>query len=294
MEYRHLAYFVTIVQEKSFTKAAEKLHISQPSLSTAIRHLERQLGLTLLKRHTRQMSLTAEGKILYEEAKKLIAHFSYIQQEMERLKQDGPLELSIGMIESVEFWIPNVLRQFKLRYEDVHIRLLEVLSSIEVAEALTNYRIHLAITNQYIDHEDIQLIPIYDETLVALLPPNHRLCYNKKIKITDLVHEPFIISKEGFQTRQDILNAFQKAGVQPNIQFEIERFETACGLVENGLGITVLPKNYVKYAKRHTYHIKPIDAMEISRTIYIAYVKERYLPPLVQQFMKMVKQFFQT
>lgn len=294
MEYRQLKYFVTVVQEKSFTKAAEKLHISQPSLSTSIRNLERFLGITLLERHTRQMMLTPEGKILYEEAKKLIAHFNYIQQEMERLQQDGPLELSVGIIESAEFWMPNVLKQFKQQYENVHIRLLEVLSLQEVVESLTNYRIHLAVTNQYIDHRDIKIIPIYDETLVALLPPYHRLRHKRKVKITDLVHEQFIISKEGFQTRQDILNAFQKAGVQPNIQFEIERFETACGLVENGLGITVLPKNYVKYAKRHTYHIKHIDSTEISRTVYIAYMKGRYLPPIVQQFMKIVEQFFQT
>ncbi|HLS20531.1 MAG TPA: LysR family transcriptional regulator [Bacillota bacterium] len=294
MEFRQLYYFVTVVKEKSFTRAAANLHISQPSLSTSIRNLERQLGLILLDRHTRQMALTPEGKILYEEAKKLIAHFNHIKHEMSRLQKDGPLELSIGLIESAEFWMPNVLRQFKQQFADVHIRLLEVLSLRDVKESLTNYQIHVAITNQYIDHADIQAIPIYDETLVALLPPNHPMRHKQKVKITDLVNEHFIISKEGFQTRQDILNAFQKEGVQPNIQFEIERFETACSLVENGLGITVVPKNYVKYAKRHTYHIKHIDPATITRTVYLAYVKNRFLPPIVQQYMTIVRNFFKN
>lgn len=292
MEFRQLLYFATVVQENSFTKAAQKLHISQPSLSTSIRNLEQHLGLRLLDRHTRQMTLTAEGKILFEETKKLIAHFNYIQQEMDRLRRDGPLDLSIGLIESAEFWMPNVLKEFKQQSTDVHIRLLEVLGLQDVKRSLTNYQIHIAITNQYIDQQDIQTIPIYDETLVVLLPPNHPLRDKLKVNMTDLAKEQFIISKEGFQTRLDILNAFQKEGVQPNIQFEIERFETACSLVENGLGVTVVPKNYVKYAKRHTYLIKEIEPTTISRTVYLAYLKDRYLPSIVYQFIKIVKQFF--
>lgn len=294
MELRQLHYFVTVVDKISFTNAAKELHISQPSLSTSISNLEQKLGFTLLERHTRHMSLTPEGKILYEEATKLLAHFNHIKQEMGRLQKEGPLELSIGLIESTEFWMPNILSQFKQQFPHVHIRLLEVLSLRDVEKSLTNFQTHIAITNQFIDHTDIQTIPIYDETLVALLPPNHSLQHKQVITINDLMAEPFIISKEGFQSRSDILNAFQKESVQPNIQFEIERFETACSLVESGLGVTVLPKNYVKYAKRHQYHIKPLDGATISRTVYLAYVKNRYLPPIVEQFMKIVKNFFKN
>ena len=294
MEFRQLYYFVTVVDEGSFTQAARKLHISQPSLSTSIRNLEQRLGLRLLDRHTRRMDLTVEGKILYEEAKKLMAHFNHIKREMKRLQEQGPLELSIGLIESAEFWVPNVLSKFKQKFSEVHIRLLEVLSLKDVKESLNSFRIHLAITNQYIDHDDIQTIPIYDETLVALLPPKHLLRNKNGITIKDLAKEHFIISKEGFQTRQDILGAFQKEGLQPNIQFEIERFETACSLVENGLGITVVPRNYVKYSKRHTYHIKDIKDSKISRTVYLAFVKNRYIPPIIQQFMVHVQNFFKS
>lgn len=294
MEFRQMTYFVTVVDEGSFTRAAEKLHISQPSLSTSIRNLEQRLGLRLLDRHTRRMDLTIEGKILYEEAKKLMAHFNHIKREMERLEKQGPLELSIGLIESAEFWVPNVLSKFKQTYSEVQIRLLEVLSLKGVKQSLNDFRIHLAITNQYIDDDTIQTIPIYNETLVALLPPNHPLKHKNGINIKDLATENFIISKEGFQTRQDILEAFQRKGLQPNIQFEIERFETACSLVENELGVTVVPKNYVKYSNKHTYHIKEINDSSISRTVYLAFVKNRYLPPIIQKFMVYVQEFFEN
>src|SRR5690625_1123682 len=102
--------------------------------------------------------------------------------------------------------------------------------------------------------------------------------------------EPFIISKEGFQSRSDILNAFQKESVQPNIQFEIERFETACSLVENGLGITLVPENYVTFDKKREFHIRQIAHHPITRIVYIAYVKNRYLPPLVRDFIRLVRE----
>jgi len=292
MEFRQLYYFVTVVEQATFTAAAQNLHISQPSLSASIKKLEDDLSLKLLDRTTRQLTLTEEGKILYEEARKLIAHFEHVESEMKRLKKQGPLELSIGLIESAEFWLPKVLNTFKTEYVNAHIRLLEVLGLKEVEKALNNFRIHLAITNQYIDHQDIKMVSIYDEKLVALLPPSHHLSYEPYVTINALKDENVIISKEGFQTREDILNAFRRYGIKPRIQFEIERFETACSLVEDGLGITVVPENYVKYTHKHTYHIKHIKDVHISRPVYLAYVKNRYLPPIVKRFITIVKDFF--
>jgi len=292
MDLRQLQYFVTVVEQATFTAAASLLHISQPSLSASIKKLEDNLGLTLLDRSTRHLQLTKEGHILYEEAKKLIVHFEHVEKEMIRLKQQGPLELSIGLIESAEFWIPKVLTKFKDEFSEVHIRLLEVLSLKDVEEALNNFHVHLAITNQYINNKDIKTIPIYEEKLVVLLPPNHPLKHEAYVTLKMLKNEDFIISKEGFQTREDILNAFRQSGMKPHIQIEIERFETACSLVEDGLGITVVPENYVKYSNKHHYHIKYIDDANISRTVYLAYVKNRYLPPIVMRFIAMVKKFF--
>lgn len=293
MDIRPLRYFITVVEEKTFTAAATKLHISQPSLSTAIKKLEQNIGLTLLDRSTRKLRVTKEGELVYNEAKKLLTHASYVADEMKRLKMQGPLALSIGLIESSKFWIPKVFPSFREQFQDVRIKLLEILSLEEVENALTHFDIHIAITNQYIQNKEIAIIPIYEERLVALLPPNHPLQHDESITLKDVVNEDFIISKEGFQTREDILHAFRKQGMTPNIQFEIERFETACSLVEDGLGITFLPENYVRYSKNQSYHIKEIRHADISRPVYLAFVKNRYVPPIVQSFIALVKEFFQ-
>lgn len=293
MELRQLKYFATLVEQTTYTRAAQKLHITQPSLTASMKKLEKELNFALVDKRYREFRLTNEGEILYHEAKKLLNHFEHVSHEMVRLKDVGPPILSIGLIESSMFFIPEVLEKFKHEQPDVRVSLLETLSLNDVTKALSNFRIHMAITNQFIQDEEIETIPIYKERLVALIPPGHELEHQSKLRITDLEGQDFIVCKEGFQTRKDIVDAFHKAGVYLNIQFEIERFETGCSLVENGLGITVVPENYVRFSKKSLQTmIKPFHDESIARTVYLAYDKNRYLPPVVKRFITFVEEFF--
>src|SRR5699024_5989282 len=109
----------------------------------------------------------------------------------------------------------------------------------------------------------------------------------------NLENEKLIVSREGFQTRQDIFNEFRKLGIVPNIIFEIERFETACSLVGEGLGITVIPESYMRFNfASNSFVIKPINSQHLFRTVYIAYIKSRYLPPIVETFLNLTKSSF--
>ncbi len=293
MDFRQLIYFITVVEHGTFTKAATALHVSQPSLSASIKKLEINTGLQLLKRNTRSLEVTKEGYIVYQEAKKLFHHYNHVNKEIQRLKQHGPQELSIGLIESANFWVPKILQRFRKTYPQAKIKLHEVLSLTDVEKSLHHFDIHLAITNQYVKSHDIEATPIYEEQLVAILPRKHRLLQKQTaLEMKDFQDEAFIICKEGFQTRADILNAFNKAGITPAFAFEIERFETACRLVDEGLGITILPETYVKHEINGTYQIKSISDSNISRHVYIAYEKNHYLPPIVVHFIDLIKNFF--
>ncbi|AOV07448.1 LysR family transcriptional regulator [Sporosarcina ureilytica] len=294
MDERQLLYFTALIDKGSFTKASKELHISQPSLSSAIKKLEESMGLTLIERTTRKISLTKEGEILYKEAKNLLNQFTHVREEMSRLKNLGPLELQIGLIESVKSWLPKVISSYIKSNPDIHIQLVEVLGLKQVELALKNYKMHLAITNQYFDNKEIVTIPIYKENLVAVFPKEHSLQNKQNITLNDLMHEKFIIGKEGFQTRQDIVSAFRNAGISPNIHFEFERFETAFSLVEEGLGITIVPENYITASNHASLTIKTIADSNLARTVYLAYMKNRYLPPVVEEFITRTKAYFKT
>ncbi|MFC4714220.1 LysR family transcriptional regulator [Planococcus dechangensis] len=292
MNMRHLIYFTTLIEEGTFTKAANVLHIAQPSLSLAIKNLEKDLGIILFDRKKRELTLTREGEVLHAEAKKLLNHMGHVEEEMKRLQQQGPMELSVGMIESSKFWLPKVLKTMKQEYPELHIEIVEVLGLQDINKAIKNYDIHFAITNQLISEKEVEVQPIYQEKFVALLPLGHTLEGQETISVKELSGEEFIIFKEGFQTREDILNIFRQGGSRPNIQIEVERFETACSFVEEGLGVTFVPENYIQSERDKGFTVKKIQESNITRTVYLAYDRSRYLPPLVMRAIELVEEFF--
>lgn len=292
MQLYQLTYFVTVMDFESFTAASKHLHISQPSLSASIKNLESGLGYTLIDRRNRKVTLTREGEFLYHEAKKLILHFENVKNESEKLNEIGPMELSLGIIESSKFWSTEILKEFTKKYPDIYIELKDILGAEEVLDAFNNFEIHACITNQYVNDPDIRSIPLYEEEMVALIPDDHHLTDKSNIKINDLADEKLIIAKKGYQTREDIMSAFNKAGIIPNLKFDIERLETACDLVDKGLGISLIPENYLKADASKSYHMKKIKHPNLSRMVYLSYDQERYLPPLVEDFIDITLEYF--
>ncbi|WP_338654857.1 LysR family transcriptional regulator [Sporosarcina psychrophila] len=293
MDLKQLSYFVSVVDHMSFSKAAEKLHISQPSLSNAIKNLERDLGFQIIERNTRNSRLTEAGEVLYGRAIHLLSEMAIVKKEMEEVKLIGKGELQIGMIESVKYWIPKVISLYNKKFPEMHIRLMEVLSGDDVKNSLRKYETHAIITNQQIKEVDIETVPLYKEKLVLVLHENHPMATRESIMLKELEQEPFIISTEGFQTREDILRAFELEDTVPTIKYEIERFETALSLVGENLGIALIPENYLQGPYNLTIVSKIIDSRALERTVYLTYMKNRYVSPAIQAFIMEVGGFFE-
>ncbi|WP_339179777.1 LysR family transcriptional regulator [Oceanobacillus sp. FSL W7-1293] len=111
MDLTQLQYFIKVIEEKKFTRAAEQLHISQPSLSISIKKLEEHLQMSLIHRRKPSIQLTREGEIFYNQAKKIITQMNDMEKEMERLRLEGPLELSISMIETAKNWFSEIIKK---------------------------------------------------------------------------------------------------------------------------------------------------------------------------------------
>jgi LysR family transcriptional regulator, low CO2-responsive transcriptional regulator len=292
LDLRQLRYFTTVVQEKNFSKAAGILHISQPSLSNSIMKLEKEIGFQLLERNTRNLTLTESGEIFFTRAKDLIKRHGYMLKDLEEIRQTGSGTISIGLIESSKYWIPKAIKQFKERYPNIEIHFKELLGHKKVIESLSNYDVHVTITNQLIHNPEIEVIPIYIEKLLLVMHKEDKLNDLVSISLNDLTEHDFIISTDGFQTREDVLNAFNHENLAPNIKYEIERLETACSLVEHKLGIAILPESYVKYYSNPNLVTRFIDSGFLQRTVYIVYRKDRNLTPAVFHLIEEMKGFF--
>lgn len=282
MEIRQMLYFVTVVRRSSFSEAAKELHLSQPSLSKAIKNLEAEIGFRLLERTTKQVKLTESGRVIYRRALQMLQEAEILQEEIKEVKWNGSGKVRIGMIESVKNWIPSILHWYQQAFPAMQVQLLEVLGREDVERALRHYEVHVCLTNQFIDAPDIWTTPLYEEELAVIMHPGHRLAEIETLTLADLADETFIITSVGLQTREDIFEAFAKEGVQMNIQYEVERFETIIELVRANIGISIIPKNYFKNHKDRSIRIHAVEAEALTRTVYLAYLKNRYMPPAIE------------
>ncbi|WP_404803894.1 LysR family transcriptional regulator [Lysinibacillus sp. S1] len=294
MDIKQLHYFIAVSEQMNFSKAAERLHISQPSLSNAIKKLEQEIGSPLLERNTRNLQLTEAGELLFERAKVIVKNMEVLKIEMDEVIVHGTRDITIGVMDSIKHWLPKVIANYKKDYPHMKIHLVDILGSKRVKKSLKSYKTHLIITNQLMDDPELEVQTLYEERLVAVLPLHHPLAQKDTLTISDICEEPFIISTEGFQTRRDILTSFEQAGKNINIQFEIERFETAVSLVREHLGVTILPENYLQGPTAKTIVKKEIEGLNLSRNVYLVYLKNRHLPLAIRQLLKDIVQFFEN
>ncbi|WP_397537968.1 LysR family transcriptional regulator [Rummeliibacillus pycnus] len=292
MDLKQMTYFITIVKYHSFSKAARALHISQPSLSNSIQNLERELGTPLLERTTRNLQLTEVGKLLYERANIMLQEMNILQEEIQDIIDGDRVEIIIGMIESANRWFARLMYEHKQTYPHNDFTLIDTLYSKTVLEALLRYEVHAVVTNQEIIDETIEAVPLYTEKFVVVLPNNHPLMFRENIDLQDLCNVPLILGMPSFQTCSQIMRAFEHVELKPQIEFQIERFEMAKILVENGAGITILPENYVKDALPSTLSYRYINNDLLQRTVYFCYVKNRHFPSAILSFFQLIKNNF--
>ena len=184
MDIRNLKYFVSVVENKQFTRAAKELHISQPSLSNAIKLLEKEIEVKLFERSTKGLVLSEPGQILYKHAVEILNLFDYIKKEMSDAKNIGAGIINIGMIESYRYLIAPLIYQFKKIYPSIRIKIREM-GPEEIENALKNYDIHIGITSTLKEDNDCTYIPLFKEKYVLITPADHRLKYLKHINISD-------------------------------------------------------------------------------------------------------------
>lgn len=113
MDIKQLHYFIAVSEQMNFSKAAERLHISQPSLSNAIKKLEQEIGSPLLERNTRNLQLTEAGELLFERAKVIVKNMEVLKIEMDEVIVHGTRDITIGVMESIKHWLPKVIANYK-------------------------------------------------------------------------------------------------------------------------------------------------------------------------------------
>jgi LysR family hydrogen peroxide-inducible transcriptional activator len=295
MELRQLQYAIQIAIERNFSRAAEKLHIAQPSLSQQLSKLEKEIGVLLFQRSTNSVELTHAGSLFVEKSQKILDMVEQLKKEMEDISQMKKGRLVVGSMPITGSTIlPFVVPVFQAAYPDIEITLVEETSSN--LETLTmNGQTDISLLSLPLREDSLVYETLLEEEIVLAVPPLHRLAASKEpIRIEQLEKEAFIALKKGQGFRKLTLELCQKAGITPNIVFESSNMETVQSLVAAGMGIGFVP--YL-ISKRSFSELSPIHLTlegRPTRTLVIAYRKGRYISKAAEAFVSTMKEVMRT
>ncbi|MBB3127729.1 LysR family hydrogen peroxide-inducible transcriptional activator [Paenibacillus rhizosphaerae] len=296
MEFRQLQYALQIAQERNFSRAAEKLHIAQPSLSQQLSKLEKELGVLLFQRNTSTVELTHAGASFMEQAQKIMDAVELLRQEMADISQLKSGKVVIGSMPITgAHLLPHVLPTFKRQYPDIEITLLED-SSMNLEKLTAGGKSDLSLLSLPLQEPSLTYEVIGEEKIDLAVPESHALAARAKggkpvpVRIDELSEESFIVLKKGQGFRKITFDLCQQAGFEPKVVFESNNMETIQSLVATGMGITLVPR-FIARAPRSEFVpvYLPLAEPVPSRTLVVAYRRGRYLSKAAEAFIETFK-----
>jgi len=222
MELRQLRYLVALADERHFTRAAARLHIAQPALSQQVRRLEDEVGVALVDRTTRHVALTPAGELLVGRARRALAEVDAATAELSELAGVRTGRVVIGAMRSTgRFDLSALFAAYYARHPGIELVVREEPSEVMLqrlhADALD---VAFLSVNRLDAGPDIQLHPLLDEPLVALVAPDHRLAGRRRLDMAELRDERFIVFGEGGSLRRIVVQGAREAGFEPTLAFE--------------------------------------------------------------------------
>lgn len=249
MELRQLRYFLVVADELHFGRAAERLHLTQPPLTVAIKGLERELGVQLFDRTTRRVTLTAAGHAFKDRVQAAVAELDDAAGDVADVAAGKSGKLRVGFVSSASYTtVPEAIRAFRQQRPRIDL-VLNPLTSGEQIEQLLDGTLDLGLIRDPGDVPGLNLELLSTEDLVVVLPDTHHLAAAQELRPGDLEGEPMILFPyrlmPGFVAR--VLRLFEPLAAPPAVVQQAIHQETVLGLVAAGLGISVLPESVQRF-----------------------------------------------
>ena len=235
--------FVKTVECGSFTKAAELLNYSQSSISRMIGDLEAEWNIPLLERGAGGVKLTSDGTKLLPYAKRVVEEFEKLQMQVDEINGLQSGLIRIGTFSSVAtHWLPNIIREFQKDYPNIDYELL-LGDYTEIEEWIADGRVDCGFL-RLPARPDFETIFLEQDPLMVILPENHRLAGCGRFPVSALCEDPFMLLEKG--EKAEISEIFERCGLTPKVHFTTWDDYAILSMVENGLGISILPQLILK------------------------------------------------
>lgn len=269
MELRHLRYFLALADELHFGRAAQRLAISQPPLSVAIRQLEDRVGTRLLERSSKAVRLTPAGAAFREAARRLVAQAEEAASEARAVAAGSAGRLRIGFVGAMLYrGLPQALHRFQAAHPAVRIQLAELNSAEQIGELLHD-RLDLGFVHTSKIPADLEQQLLLVEPFVCCVPAGHPLARRKQLRPGDLRAQPFVLFARSVSPdyHERVLSICVQAGFLPEIRHEVRHWLAVVSMVSQGLGVALVPQAMQRSALKGAV-FRPLDGVTAQSEAY--------------------------
>lgn len=281
-----LTYYVEVVQQGSFTKAAEKLFVSQSALSKSIRTLEQELETELVDHMAKDFHLTREGRLFYEYAQNILNYYHTQTQELyQHLHSDqGTLRLGLPPTAGTIYFY-TMMNMFRQRYPNIHLQITENLTSKRIKKQMDDGNLDLGVMIEPFHDERYNVQRVYTSEAVLVVSHSHALARTKNIRIAKLADEPFLLLGQEFMFHDVLLDYCRTAGYSPHVVFESFQWDFLLEMVANGQGVSVLPKPLVDKCYNNRVHEVHLKDPKFPWSLDVIWRCDRYFTAPMRHFL---------
>jgi len=290
MELRKLEYFEAVSRLKSFTKAAEELHVAQPSITASILKLEEELGVSLLDRNQRSVAVTREGVLFLERIKIILNNVDNVLHEMHDLGSKANRTLRLAIPTSLGSWMfPIIFSKYGPQHPNVILDILE--RGVQtIIDSVTDQTMELGFIVLSDPAPSYMTLPFSQGEFMVILSVGHPLCSYDKIPFAKLKGERFILCSGGSYIRKKVMAECEKFQFTPNIVFTPLQVATAFNMVASGEGISFVLGDAIAIIKDNPHiSIKPLAEPLKFETGFI-WAKDRYLSTVAREFITFMQE----
>lgn len=290
MDLSHLEVLIAVAQEKGFSRAAERLHRTQPAVSQAIRKLENDLGQALVDRSSKDGTLTDAGRVLYDYAQQLV---NMRRDARTAINELGSLQRGRVTVSANEYTVVHllpVIAEYRARHPHVMVEVKRSLASRIPAEVLGRDA-EFGIVSFRPTHTALASMPVGTDELALLVAPGHALAGRREVSVRDLGVESFIAHNVRSPYRERVVATFEKLKTPLNISVEMPSLEAIKRLVEQGLGVALMPRRAAEAEIARNYLVAlTVREMRLERRLYLVYRKNGALSHAGRAFLACARQ----
>ena len=282
MELREIEYFLAICDELHFTRAAEKLGISQPALSRQMRALEDKLGVRLFDRLGKKIAITEAGKILKEESDKIFSNIEFIYEQIGELQKVKRGKLVVGVMSGE---LSKLASLVFLELHRMHPYLqMKIIKLDNIEEKVIQNEIDIALTLLPLENEQLKSIPLYNEELYLAVSFDHHWAKRDIVEFEEIKDIPLVLCPNNYSCRRFIDGVATSKGfdIQPII--ELNDAHSILSIVKAGIGATILPNTLLASANTDSLKVIKIVNPIISKEVAIVHHKEKYIGAAARNF----------